>query len=71
LSLSKVNENDVVHFLERNIFIKELFLRGTTFSDSILDSILELFELEKISIYIFRFTLKKEQEKYKQIFNDL
>jgi hypothetical protein len=71
LSRNRVDQDSVFNFIKHNTFIKELFVNGMTFSNTILDLIIELFEKEKMSIYIFRFTLQKNQEKYKQVFDDL
>ena len=71
LSMNEVNESNILNFLRYNTFTKELFLRGITFTNNVLDSIIELFESWKTGIYILRFTLTKDQKSYQQVFDDL
>ena len=71
LSMNQVNETSLLDFLQHNTFTKELFLRGITFTNNILDSILQLFESWKTGIYILRFTLTKDQKHYQEVFDDL
>ena len=69
--MNEVNESNILNFLRYNTFTKELFLRGITFTNNVLDSIIELFESWKTGIYILRFTLTKDQKSYQQVFDDL
>ncbi len=70
-NLLKKDEKELLRFIKDQKYIKELYLRNIVLSNTMLDTIINLFSNKKTNIYCFRFSLKKEQKNYKKRFEKL